>query len=148
MATSKKTAGKTAKDSKSKTKATTLRAWLEESNSRWERDEEEGYLMFSDEELDCVISCYAKGFSGKYGDFAKLYVKLCIDGKTFTMKGDKDSKGKRYPGIKLNDSSTAKLDLEEGEEADVYPEDCAFYSLINTETGESIRRVRILKHID
>lgn len=139
MATTKKTAGKTAK----RNSKPSLLSWFEESNAKWQQEGDS--LLFSDAELKLITECKARCYAGEYGSFVKLYVTINLDGKTMTLKGDADSEGKRRAGIKLDIVSIKRLDLDEGEECDVDPEKCLFYDLQNVEDGKVVRRVRVLK---
>lgn len=143
MTTRTKTAGKTATTKTKNKKLSTLLSWFEESNAKWQQSG--ASLMFSDEELNLVTECKVKAYSGEYGNFVKLYVSLTIEGKTMTLKGDEDNEGKRRSGIKLDITSTKRLDLEEGEEVEIDPEKCVFYDLENKEDNTIVRRVRILR---
>ena len=134
MATTAKTAGKTARVTKP-----SILSWLEESVTKWQQDGDS--IMLSAKELRSVIECKVKCYSGEFGDFARLYLTLNIKGKIMSIK---DSEGGRS-GIKLDITSLKRLDLEEGDEMEINPEKCIFYNCKNVETGDVTRRVRVLK---
>lgn len=137
MTTTKKTAGKTAKNSKP-----SLLSWFEEASIKWQQEGEA--LMFSDKELELISECKVRCYAGEYGDFCKLYVSIIAQGKTLTIKGDPDAEGKRRSGVKLDLKSTKRVDLEPDEEIEIDPAKVVFYDLKNIEDGTIVRRVRVL----
>lgn len=132
MKTTKKTAGKTAKK-----ELTTLSSFFEE---------ETGWVMegkpvkFSKEELKAVVECTVKAYEGQHGVFTKLYVRVEVNGKTLSLKGDNGR-----TGLKLDKTSDKNLGLEPNEERDIDPENIRFKILRNVETGETIKRAMVIE---
>lgn len=124
-------------------KKTTILSFFEESESKWIPGE---CFELSAKELEAVTECTIKKYDGEYGTFYKLYLSVEIGGKLLTLKGDKDSQGKKRNGVKLDDKSRRRFSFPDGEtEMDIDPSLVKLYTLTNEETGEVITRVRIKK---
>lgn len=99
--------------------------------------------IFSEKELKCIVECKVKCSAGLYGSDIRLYVTICIDGKKRFLTDDiEEENGIR--GILLDKTSIKRLNLNNGEERDVNPAKCLFYSLKNNNDDRIIKRVRIL----
>ena len=100
-------------------------------------------LLFSDEELKNIIECKVKCHIGISGKDIRLYVTVNINGKSAYLMNNFKYEGDRR-GVLLDEISIKRLNLKDGEECDVNPENCLFYELKNVTNNRIIRRVRIL----
>lgn len=144
MSTTKKTAGKTAtKSSTNKSQQFSLMSFFEKEDSKFVKVGPPITIKKSDAKH--ITECVVKGYESKYGGFAKLYISITIKGKTLSLKGDIDKEGKKRRGVKLDPSSTKRLELDANEEVEIDPTKCILYQIKNIEDGTISLRASILK---
>ena len=79
-------------------------------------EKEDGWVLLGEKPLLELLpkgsigtSISLEFFSEEHGVFGKVFIDFTHNGKAMEFKGDPSSDGKRYPGIKLRESTLKKL---------------------------------------